>query len=102
MEPQFEVLWPLGRKAVNARNVAPRLPDLNGKVVAELWDNIFRGDVMYPMIREQLRASYPGVKFIEYPEFGNFHGARSRQVMEELTAKLRASGADAVISGIGA
>lgn len=102
MEAQFEVLWPLGRRAVTARSAAPRLPDLSGKVVAELWDSIFRGDVMYPLIREHLRARFPGIKFVDYTQFGNFHGARSREVMAELAGRLRASGCDAVISGIGA
>ena len=32
------VLWPLSRRAVRGTQAAPRLPDLNGKVVAELWD----------------------------------------------------------------
>jgi hypothetical protein len=102
LESRFEVLWPLGRKAVNARRAAPRLRDLSGKVVGELWDSIFRGEVMYPLIREHLRARFPGIKFVQYDEFGNFHGARSKEVMAELGAKITANHCDAVISGIGA
>jgi tripartite-type tricarboxylate transporter receptor subunit TctC len=64
-EPHFEVLWPLGRKAVRARSAAARLPDLAGKTVGELWDYIFRGEVVYPMIREHLRARFPGIKFVD-------------------------------------
>lgn len=101
-EAQFDVLWPLGRKAVRAQKAAPRLPDLSGKTVGELWDNIFRGDVVFPMIRERLRARYPGIQFVEHPVFGNFHGARSREIMVELADKIRNNGCDAIISGIGA
>ncbi len=101
-EPQFEVLWPLGRTAVRATGAAPRLPDLSGKTVAEFWDHIFRGEVVYPMIRERLRALYPGIKFVDYSEFGNFHGARAKQLVGEMAGKLRSLGCDAVISGIGA
>jgi hypothetical protein len=101
-EPQFEVIWPLGRIAVRATGAAPRLFDLSGKTVGELWDYIFRGEVVYPMIRERLRARYPGIKFVDYSEFGNFHGARAKEIVSGLADKLRSHGCDAVISGIGA
>ncbi|MBI3917182.1 MAG: hypothetical protein HY322_09260 [Betaproteobacteria bacterium] len=100
--PRYEVLWPLAKKAVRAQSAAPRLPDLSGKTVGELWDYIFRGEVVYPMIRERLRARFPGIKFIEYHEFGNFHGARSREIVAGLADKMRTRGCDAIISGIGA
>ena len=101
-DPKFDVLWPLARRAAAPRRAAPRLTELAGKTVAEFWDNIFRGEIVYPMIREQLRARFPGIRFIEYQEFGNFHGARARELVAELQEKLRRHGADAVISGIGA
>lgn len=100
--PKYEVLWPLSGKAVRAQAAAARVPDLSGKTVGELWDYIFRGDAVYPMIREHLRARYPGVKFVDYSHFGNFHGARSREIVAGLAEKIRSAGCDAVISGIGA
>ena len=101
-EPRYEVLWPLSRRAVADTNAAPRLPDLNGKVVAELWDVIFRGETIYPLVREHIKKRFPGVKFVGYSEFGNFHGAREHQVTATLPDKLRAHQADAAIVGIGA
>jgi hypothetical protein len=101
-EPRYDVLWPLSRKAVKATAAAPRLPDLNGKTVCELWDVIFRGETIYPLVREYIKARFPRVKFVEYSEFGNFHGAREHEVIATLPAKLRAHGADAAIVGIGA
>lgn len=101
-EPRYEVLWPLGKKAARAHGAAARLRDLAGKTVGELWDYIFRGDVVYPMVREHLRARYPGIKFVDYSEFGNFHGARSKEIVTGLAAKIRSHGCDAIISGIGA
>ncbi|MCC7484600.1 MAG: hypothetical protein IT529_06380 [Burkholderiales bacterium] len=101
-EPRFEVLWPLSRRAVRAATAAPRLPDLNGSTIAELWDVIFRGETIYPLVREYIRARYPDVKFVPYTEFGNFHGAREREVIASLPGKLKAHKADAAIVGIGA
>lgn len=100
--PRYQVLWPSSRKAVVSTAAAPRVPDLNGKTVVELWDILFRGDTIYPMVREHIRARYPGVKFINHTEFGNFHGARERDVIAALPQKLRHFQADAVIVGIGA
>ena len=101
-EGKYEVLWPLSRRAVRDTKAAPRLPDLNGKTVAELWDVIFRGETIYPLVREYIKARFPGVKFVPYTEFGNFHGAREHEVSATIPDKLRAHHADAVIVGIGA
>ena len=101
-EAQFDVLWPLGRRAVRAQKLAPRLPDLRGKTVGELWDYRRRGEIVYPMIREHLRAHYPGIKFVEYSVFGNFHGGQQKGIIADLAAKIRSNGCDAIVSGIGA
>ena len=101
-EPKYEVLWPLSRRAVRDTKAAKRLPDLNDKTVCELWDVIFRGETIYPLVREYIRARFPRVKFVGYEAFGNFHGAREREVTAALPEKLRAHKADAAIVGIGA
>ena len=101
-EPRYDVLWPLSRKAVEAAAAAPRIADLNGKTVCELWDAILRGDTIYPLVRAYIRRRFPAVRFVGYSEFGNFHGAREREITAALPAKLRAHGADAAIVGVGA
>jgi hypothetical protein len=101
-DPHYDVLSPLPRKAVETTAAAPRVPDLNGKTVCELWDVIFRGETIYPLVREHIRSRFPGVRFVGYEEFGNFHGAREAEVSAQIPAKLREHEADAVIVGIGA
>ena len=101
-EPGFDVVWPLSRRSVETTAAASRLPDLNGKTVCELWDVIFRGEIIYPLIREYIKAKYPGVKFVDYSAFGNVYGPREHSVIADLPDKLRQHGADAAIVGIGA
>ena len=96
------MLWPLAEKSVEARGAAPRLPDLSGQVVAELWLAKFRGEIIYPMVREHLKANYPGVRIVEHTEFGNFFGPKETEVLGGLPEKLRSLGCDAVIVGVGA
>jgi len=98
----YEVLWPLSPKAVKNRGAAPRLEDLAGKTIAEIWDAKFRGDTIFPILREQLRSQYPDIKFVDYSEFGNFYGPNEREALASLPEKLRALGCDAAIVGIGA
>lgn len=101
-EPCYEVLWPLSRRATIAASAAPRVADLNGKTVCELWDAIFRGEVIYPLVREYIRARFPQVRFVDYSAFGNLYGPRERAVIAGLPEQLRGHGCDAAIVGIGA
>jgi len=101
-EPGYRVLWPLARIEVKETSDTQGLPDLSGKTVAELWDQIFRGDIAYQQLREHLKERYPGIRFVEHTQFGNIHGPKQREILEGLPDKLRAAGVDAVISGIGA
>lgn len=101
-EPCYEVLWPLSRKAVRATAAAPRIPDLNGKTICELWDVVFRGETIFPLVRDYIKARFSRAKIVEYSEFGNFHGAHERTATAALPEQLRRHGCDAVIVGVGA
>ena len=46
--------WPRGRKTISYQPVSPRLDSLQGKKVAFLWDYLFRGDEIFPMIEQGL------------------------------------------------
>jgi UDP:flavonoid glycosyltransferase YjiC (YdhE family) len=94
------VVWPRGRKTVAVKAVAPRLSTLDGKTIAELWDDLFRGDEIFPVLREALRERFPGVRFVGYETFGSTHGAREHEVVARLPERLREHGVDAVISGM--
>ena len=98
----FEAVWPLGKSHWDKRDLNPGVGDLNGKTIAEVWDRVFRGEEIFPAIREALRKKYPGVRFVEYDKFGDTHGVNQKQVLADLPAKLREQKVDAVISGVGA
>jgi hypothetical protein len=94
------VLWPRGRRTVTARPVAPRLETLAGKTVAQLWDDLFRGDEIFPVLESALAQRFPDVKFVGYRTFGSTHGAEEDAVLKDLPARMREHGVDAVISGM--
>ena len=99
---EYEVVWPLGKRVVeDAGSLPARIDDLNGKVIAELWDWVYQGDRAFPIIEEELRRRYPGVTFVDYTHFGNIHGGDEQEVIERLPALLREYGVDGVIAGVG-
>jgi alcohol dehydrogenase class IV len=100
-EPGYEVVWPLGKMVAEKVPLAPRIDDLSGKTVCELSDYGFRAEEIFPLIRASLSRRYPGIRFIEYDNFGNIHGHREDEVVATLAEKLRKHGCDAVISGVG-
>ena len=96
----YRVVWPRGAKAVQATDVAPRLSTLDGKTIGQLWDDLFRGDEIFPILEEEIARRFPGVRFVRYDTFGSTHGRDEQRVLAELPAKLRELGVDAVISGM--
>jgi hypothetical protein len=100
-ETTYSVVWPRSAKTVDIAPLAPRPPTLEGKTVAQLWDYLFRGDEIFPMIEDGLKERYPGVRFVRYDEFGSTHGGDEHEVIAALPERLKALGVDAVISGMG-
>lgn len=97
----YEVFWPRTPRQMKRKPLAPRLPTLEGKTIAQLWDFLFRGDEVFALLEEGLKQRFPGVRFIGWKEFGNTHGRNEREVLAGLPQRLKEAGADAVISGMG-
>ena len=102
----FEVVSPAGGESADRKSIAPRLTDLNGKTVAEIWNGVFKGDETFPAIRKALLQRYPGIRIVPYTEFPHFFGGdnptRQHALARELAAMVKEKGCDAVISGNGA
>ena len=101
MEPTYDVVWPRSPRGVQHRRRAPRSDTLTGKRVAFLWDYLFRGDELFPVLAEQLEARFPGIEIVDYTEFGNLHGSDEKERVARLPDDLRSRGVDAVVSGMG-
>lgn len=97
----LEVVWPRAKKVVESSVFAGRYGSLEGKTIGELWDRIFRGDELFPLIETELEKRYPGIKFVNHEVFGNTHGSKEAQTIAALPQKLKENECDAVISGMG-
>ena len=96
----FEAYWPRSTRQTGLKPLARRLEALEGRTVAQLWDYLFRGDEVFALLEEKLKATYPGIRFIPFQEFGNTHSGDERKVLAALPQRLKALGVDAVISGM--
>jgi hypothetical protein len=96
----YEALWPRAPRQMQQKKLAPRLSSLDGKTVAQLWDQLFKGDVIFDLLEEALKARYPGIKFVSWREFGSTHGGEEKAALAALPQRFKALGVDAVISGM--
>ena len=96
----YEAHWPRTPRQQMTRELAPRLDTLAGKTVAQLWDELFKGDQVFELLEEGLKKQYPGVKFVSWKEFGSTHGKNEKEALAALPQKLRDLGVDAVLSGM--
>ncbi|MBI2907624.1 MAG: hypothetical protein HYX92_08225 [Chloroflexi bacterium] len=101
-EATCKVVWPLGETHFESATVSPPVTDLNGKTVCEVWDEQFRGDEVFAVIREKIQDQYHGVRFVGHEAFGNTHGPDEKEVLAALPDLLRKCGCDVVISATGA
>ena len=100
-ETGYEVVWPLGKTVSETVTPAPRIKDLKNITICELSDYGFKAEEIFPLVRALLSGRYPGIKFLEYPNFGNTHGTREAEIIAGLAEKLHRYGCDAVLSGVG-
>jgi hypothetical protein len=97
----YAVVWPRSAKAVDIKPLAKRLDTIDGKTIAFLWDDLFRGDEIWPILKEELSKRHAGVSFIDHDQFGSTHGEDEHRVLSELPGKIKSMKIDAVVSGMG-
>ena len=98
----LSALWPGGESAARPIEPAPRPASLDGRRVGFLWNHMFRGEEIFPLVAERLEAEFQGVELVGFDAFGSTFGAGEHAVIDALPSRLRGLGVDAVISGIGA
>jgi hypothetical protein len=101
MEATYDVVWPQSPRGVQRQRRAERLENLSGKRIAFLWDYLFRGDELFPILRRELTERFPGIEIIDYTVFGNLHGGDERERVAGLPEQLHGLRVDAVVSGMG-
>jgi hypothetical protein len=97
----YDVVWPQSPQGIQKQRRASRIDTLAGKRVAFLWDYVFRGDELFPVLTQELASRFDDIEIIGYETFGNLHGADEKERVGRLPDDLRSRGVDAVVSGMG-
>ena len=98
---KMDALWPGGAFAIPVTRPAMRLTTLAHKRVAFVWDNVFRGEEIFPLIEGALKQRFDGAECVGYEAFGSTFGGDEHAVVAALPERLREHRVDAVISGNG-
>jgi len=101
-EASFSVVSPVGKPRVARAVVSPSVRALDGKVIGQLWNYMFRGDEILAMARSGLQAKHPAARFVDHSVFGRIHGPDEDAVITALPRVLKEQYCDAVICGVGA
>ena len=72
-----------------------------GKTVGFVRDYLFRGDEIFPLLEEGPKQRYPKIKSVNYDELGSTHGGDEHAVIAGCADKIKLTGTEAVISGMG-
>ena len=100
LDQQFEVFWPRSPRQTGIKPLAGRLETLNGRTIAQIWDYLFKGDVVFEHLEQAIKEKFPTVKFVSWREFGSTHGGDEKEAIAEFAKKFKEFGVDAVISGM--
>lgn len=109
---KMEVTSPVGEMTGKPVPIAPRLDLLNHKTICELSSSMYNVEISFPIIREMLKARFPGLKVIPFTEMNQglpegsmmtYKGSTTDQKKktDAAIALVKEKGCDAVIVGNG-
>ena len=105
MEEIMRVLSPEGLPLAATGAVSRPLDSLDGKTIGEVYNNHFKGELMFRTYRRLLEQKYPGIKIIPYDQFPIVYvggdAASQKRIAREIAALAKERGCDAVITGNG-
>ena len=101
----MKVISPEGLPLVAAGSVSRPLADLNGKTIGEVYNNHFKGELMFQTYRRLFEKKYPGIRIIPYDQFPIVYvggdAASQKKVAKEIAKLAKEKGCDAIITGNG-
>ena len=105
MNEKLGVISPEGLQLKPAGGVSRHLDTLAGKTIGEVYNNHFKGELMFQTYRRLFKERYPGVKIIPYTEFPIVYvggdPASQRKIAQQVAALAKEKGCDALITGNG-
>jgi hypothetical protein len=103
--PKLGVISPAGLPLGATGTVSRPLDSLEGKTVGEVYNNHFRGELMFQTYRRLFRERYPRINIIPFDQFPIVYiggdAASQKKVAREIAALAKERRCDAIITGNG-
>lgn len=105
MNTRMGVISPEGLEPQAAAGVSRHLDTLAGKTIGEVYNNHFKGELMFRTYRRLLKERFPGVTIVPFDRFPIVYvggdPASQKKTAREIAARAREWKVDAIISGNG-
>lgn len=105
MNDKNRVISPEGLLLAANKGLSRHIDTLAGKTIGEVYNNHFKGELMFHTYRRLFEEKFPGVKVIPFTEFPRvFVGGdpeSQKQTARQIAALAKARGCDAIITGNG-
>ena len=105
MTQTLKVISPEGLPLGATGSVSRPLDTLRGKTIGEVYNNHFKGELMFQTYRRLFRQRYPGVRIIPFDQFPIVYvggdPAAQKKTARDIAARAKEWGVDALITGNG-
>jgi hypothetical protein len=102
---KWGVLSPEGRPLGATGAISRPLGSLDGKTIGEVYNNHFRGELMFQTYRRLFQERYRGIRIIPFDQFPIVYvggdAASQKKIAREIAALAQEKGCDAIITGNG-
>ena len=103
MKEVMGVISPEGLPQGAISNVARHLDTLDGKTIGEVYNNHFKGELMFQTYRRLFKEKYKNVKIIPFTEFPIVYvggdAESQKKIAKEIAELAKLKGVDAIITG---
>ncbi len=105
MQEKMGVISPEGLQQGATRGLSRHLDSLDGITIGEVYNNHFKGELMFQTCRRLFKARFPGITIIPFDRFPTVYvggdPVSQKRTASEIAALAREWKVDAIISGNG-
>jgi hypothetical protein len=101
----MKVVSPEGLQLSAITGASRHLDTLEGKTIGEVYNNHFKGELMFGVYRRLLKERFPGVKIVPFDRFPTVYvggdPASQKKTARDIAALAKELKVDAIITGNG-
>jgi hypothetical protein len=105
MKEKIGVISPEGLPLGVTKYISQHIDTLEGKTICEVYNNHFKGELMFQTYRRLFKETFGGVRIIPFDEFPTVYvggdAASQKEIAKRIAAIAKERGCDVLITGNG-